>query len=184
MDTRSLGYLGLGALMAIVFVTLMGVPPAVWITVVLIAAGIGTTYLIRRAQDDGVDVASRMVAPDTDLSGHDPEPTTSDVPVRVSDVDVELVRAADEAEGTPAVWLHRSGGRRVHRYESPDAWVVQQVSTKDPDNPKKRVIGETLTFATESQATRAADDLAQGVRPTNEQTDRVAHPSLSVEPSL
>ena len=85
--------------------------------------------------------------------------------VPASPVEVALVRSADARAGKPAVWLHRYGGRRVHRYQSADAWVVEQVSTKDPDNPRKRVIGEPLTFASEAVAIAAADDLAQGVRP-------------------
>jgi hypothetical protein len=53
----------------------------------------------------------------------------------------------------------------VHRFATADGWVVQRVSTKDPDNPKKRVIGEPLTLGTEADAIAAADELAQGQTP-------------------
>ena len=172
MDTRNLGYLGLGALVAIIFVTLVGVPPAVWITVALIAAVVGVAYAVVQARASGLDIAARMVA-------QGPQPVVTEAPVAVeepppapalavpaSPVEVRLVRPADDVAGTTAVWLHRFGGRRVHRYRSADTWVVEQVSTKDPDNPKKRVIGEPLTFAREADAIAAADDLAQGHRPS------------------
>lgn len=190
MDTRSLGYLGLGALVAIVLVTLVGVPPAVWITALLLAGVVGLAYAVLRARASGIDIAARMVALDPQpgavekpVAAEGPatveapvaapalaaeEPATAQEPtpaVPASPVEVALVRPADTRAGKPAVWLHRYGGRRVHRYQSADAWVVEQVSTKDPDNPRKRVIGEPLTFASEAVAIAAADDLAQGVRP-------------------
>jgi len=162
MDTRKLGFLGLGALGAIIVVTLAGVPPAVWITLALVGVGIGITFVIREAQADGVDVANRIVVVNaTQADGAPPTTASTDT----SAVSVELVRAADERTGAPAVWLHRCGGRRVHRYSSEDGWVVQQVSTKDPDNPKLRTIGDAHSFATESEAILAAGDLAQGVAP-------------------
>jgi hypothetical protein len=78
---------------------------------------------------------------------------------------VEAVRVADGVTGAPAVWLHRSGGRRVHRFADGAGWIVQQVSTKDPDNPRKRIIGEPLTYTSEDEAIKAADNLAQGILP-------------------
>ena len=182
MDTRNLGYLGLGALVAIVFVTLVGVPPAVWITAALIAVVVGVAYAVYRARAAGTDIAARMAALNTESVAADPPaqtaPTTvpaspatvpaSPATVPASPVKVELVRPADYATGKPDVWLHRFGGRRVHRFEHADGWVVEQVSTKDPDNPKKRVIGEPLTFELEWQAIEAADALAQGVRPADQ----------------
>ena len=63
------------------------------------------------------------------------------------------------------MWLHRRGGRRVHRFRTEAGWTVQRVSTKDPDNPKKRVIGENLTFASEADAVAAANDMARGLDP-------------------
>jgi hypothetical protein len=192
MDTRSLGYLGLGALVVIVLVTLVGVPPAVWITAVLLAGVVGLAYAVLRARASGVDIAARMVAladqsgtvaepaaPGASIAAEEPatapalaveQPLAAEEPVAppvvpASPVEVALVRPADARAGKPAVWLHRFGGRRVHRYQSADTWVVEQVSTKDPDNPKKRTIGEPLTFASEAVAIAAADDLAQGIRP-------------------
>ncbi len=156
MDTRNLGYLGLAALVAIVLVTLIGVPPPVWLTAVFIIAGIGMTIVVLKAQADGTEDAERYMARSPRAPARTPTP---------SPVEVELVRPADGA-GTSAVWLHRHGGRRVHRFATADGWVVQQVSTKDPDNPRKRVIGEPLLLPTEAAACQAADHLAQGVRPT------------------
>jgi len=194
MDTRNLGYLGLGALVAIIFVTLVGVPPAVWITVALIAAVVGVTYAVVQARASGIDIAARMVA-----RGIQPVATEAAVPVveppvavedsppapapavPASPVEVQLVRPADGATGTTAVWLHRFGGRRVHRYRSADTWVVEQVSTKDPDNPKKRVIGEPLTFALEAAAIAAADDLARGARPSELVAVPPARPTFAAQ---
>jgi len=170
MDTRSLGYLGLGALLAIILVTLAGVPPAVWIAISLIAivVTLGATFIFRKAQADGADVAFRMVALEPTTVTDEPEASTAESPATTSPVEVELVRPA--AKDIPAVWLHRHGGRRVHRFRTADGWTVQQVSTKDPDNTRKRVIGETLGFATEPEAVQAADSLAQGVRPASNET--------------
>ncbi len=160
MDTRTLGYIGLGVLVGIVVATLVGVPPFIWITAAIVA--LVATAAVALGQSAGSSDASRM------LSREAPEPVAPEAPtpqpVRTSDVEMELVRPADE-DGTPAVWLHRRGGRRVHRFESADGWVVERVSTKDPDNPKKRIIGEPLTFASEADAIVAADELAQGQTP-------------------
>jgi hypothetical protein len=165
MDTRKLGYLGIGILLTIVAVTLLGVPPAVWLSVGLIAAMAVTIIVIERARAQGIDIAQQVVAlasaqTGAPRAGADDRSTSPDGDPAV---EVELVRPADEAAGTPAVWLHRRGGRRVHRFATADGWSVQQVSTKAPDNPRKRVIGETLTVASEYDAIRAADRLAQGV---------------------
>jgi hypothetical protein len=94
-------------------------------------------------------------------------------------VEVSLVRAADDAAGVVAVWLHRCGGRRVHRYATDGGWVVEQVSTKDPDNPKKRIIGRSISVKAEDEAVRAADNLAQGILP--EDVDSAA--ALGVPPA-
>lgn len=165
MDTRNLGYLGIGILLAIVAATLLGVPPVVWLSVGLIAAMVVTIIVIERARAQGIDIAQQVVALTSTQNGA-PRASTDDRPTLTGSdpaVEVELVRPADEAAGSPAVWLHRRGGRRVHRFATTDGWSVQQVSTKDPDNPRKRVIGETITVASEHDATRAADELARGM---------------------
>ena len=164
MDTHKLAYLGGGVLVAIIVVTIIGIPPGVWITLGLGAAVIGIGLVIRQAQADGVDIAERVAGMSAPTSMVAPPP--AEVAAHASDdVQVELVRPADEANDVTAVWLHRRGGRRVHRFATPEGWVVQRVSTKDPDNPKLRVIGETLTFATEGEAIAAANDLAHGLMP-------------------
>jgi hypothetical protein len=172
MDTRNLGYLGLGTLAIIIALTLVGVPPEIWIPLVAIAGFAGLVFVILHARASGSDLAGRVVArrntqvtpravePDAALA---PEPVVA--ATETKPVDVELVREHD-GNGTPAVWLHHRGGRRVHRYSTAEGWTVQQVSTKDPDNPKKRVIGETLVFAREADAIAAADDLARGDAPS------------------
>ncbi len=160
MDTRTLGYVGLGVLVGIVLATLIGVPPIFWIAAALIALVVGVAVVTARS--NGTDDAARMLARDNATTKPVKE-TSPPAPVSSPDVDVELVREA--GDGEPAVWLHRSGGRRVHRFETADGWVVQQVSTKDPDNPRKRVIGEPLNAASENEAVRLADDLVHGVRP-------------------
>ena len=168
MDTRHLGYVGLGMLVGIVGLTLLGVGAEIWIPLVLVGGLLGLAVVHARAS--GTDLAERVVA---NGSRHQPDPgqPPAEAPVTPSQpqtdakpVDVELVR---EADGTtaPAVWLHRCGGRRVHRYQSSDGWTVEQVSTKDPDNPRKRVIGEPLGFAREVDAVAAADGLARGLAP-------------------
>jgi hypothetical protein len=175
MDTRTLGYLGLGLLAAIVVATLIGVPPAIWIMAVLISLVIGLIVAVRQARQDGVDDAARMVAG----AGPHPLPTSqaqAPAPTPRSSVESELVRTADATTGTPAVWLHRRGGRRVHRFETANGWVVQRVSTKDPDNPRKRIIGKPLTLATEFDAIIAADELARGQAPT---TSFLEHANLA-----
>ena len=164
MDTRTLGYLGLGVLGVIVVATLIGVPPAIWISAMLAAVAVAVAVVVRQAQSDGVDDAARMMAVETSGPAATSEPLPA-APARPSSIQMELVRPADHKSGAPAVWLHRRGGRRVHRLETAEGWVVEQVSTKDPDNPKKRVIGETLTFAGEAEAISAADELAQGQAP-------------------
>ena len=160
MDTRTLGYIGLGVLVGIVVATLIGVPPFIWITAALVA--IVATAAVALGQSAGSNDASRMLSREEASPDVDAAPAPQ--PARTSDVEMELVRPADDA-GTPAVWLHRRGGRRVHRFATTDGWVVQRVSTKDPDNPKKRVIGEPLTFGAEADAIAAADELAQGQTP-------------------
>ncbi len=64
MDTRNLGYLGLGVLAATAVATLIGVPPIIWLSVVLAAVAIVIVLLvvIRRARSDGSDDATRMLA--------------------------------------------------------------------------------------------------------------------------
>lgn len=165
MDTRTLGNIGLGVLVGIVVATLIGLPPLIWITAAIVA--LVATVAVAVAQSNGASDAARMLSRG---NGRDPAPAPQPAapqPTRSSDVEMELVRPADDASGTPAVWLHRRGGRRVHRYAASGGWVVERVSTKDPDNPRKRVIGETLTFATEADAIAAADELAQGQAPAS-----------------
>ncbi|MGD8682841.1 MAG: hypothetical protein PVG27_02755 [Chloroflexota bacterium] len=165
MDTRNLAYLGGGVLVVIIGVTIIGIPPGIWIPLGLAAAAIGVGLVIRQAQADGIDVAARIMALSAGEPASEPAPSDSAEPAlpATQTGSYELVRPADEAAGVSAVWLHRHGGRRVHRFLTPDGWAVQQVSTKDPDNPKKRVIGETLTFSSQADAITAADDLARGV---------------------
>jgi hypothetical protein len=171
MSTQHLGYIGGGVLVAIVVVTLLGVPPELWISAVLIAAvvgAVGLAVLVHQAQADGSDVAQRFVA------GLPIGKPASDAPESVaveqaSDVEVELVRAADDSTDTPAVWLHRKGGRRVHRFRTEAGWTVERVSTKDPDNPRKRVIGESLVLGSEANAVAAANDLARGLAPSTDE---------------
>jgi hypothetical protein len=167
MDTRTLGYVGLGVLVGIVVATLIGIPPVIWIAAALVAL-VGTAAALL-ARSDGSNDAARM------LAREDPEPHARQH-VRTSDVEMELVRPADEVTGVSAVWLHRRGGRRVHRYGNADGWVVEQVSTKDPDNPRKRVIGAPVSAATEADAIRIADDMAHGTRPSE---GRMAAPDTS-----
>lgn len=160
MDTRTLGYIGLGVLVGIVVETLIGVPPFIWITAAIVA--IVASAAVGMGQSAGSSDATRMLSREEPPPVADKAPTPR--PTRTSEVEMELVRPADDA-GTPAVWLHRRGGRRVHRFATSDGWIVQRVSTKDPDNPKKRVIGEPLTLGTEADAIAAADELAQGQTP-------------------
>ena len=165
MSTQHLGYIGGGALVAIVVVTLLGVPPELWISAVLVATVVGLAVLVRQAQADGSDVAHRFVnGLPIGTTTDDGAATTATDPA--PDVDVELVRAADDDTGAPAVWLHRKGGRRVHRFGTDAGWTVHRVSTKDPDNPRKRVIGESLVLASEADAVAAANDLARGLSPS------------------
>lgn len=162
MDTRTLGYIGLGLLVGIVVATLIGIPPFIWITATIVA--IAVTAAVALAHAAGTSDAARMLPREMQEVTSEPRKPVARH-VRTSDVEMELVRPA--GDGSTAVWLHRRGGRRVHRYESAAGWVVERVSTKDPDNPKKRVIGESLTFASEADAIVAADELAQGRQPTS-----------------
>lgn len=183
METRNFGYLGVGMLVAIVGVTVIGVPPEIWIPLTVIAGVVGAILVVRKAQADGIDIAGRILARGAGQASHasvGSEPVREQ-PSAAHDIDVELVRAADEAAGLPAVWLHRRGGRRVHRFATAHGWVVQQVSTKDPDNPRKRVIGEARTVATEAQAIEAADELARGRGQDAGKASRVDRPTFSVE---
>ncbi len=163
MDTRTLGYVGLGVLAGIVVATLIGISPVIWIAAAIVAL-VGTAAILM-ARSDGSNDAARMLA-------HEAPATPAPLPARTSDVEMELVSEADASVDTPAVWLHRRGGRRVHRFETPDGWVVERVSTKDPDNPRKRVIGDPLTLTSEADAITAADELAQGQAPTTPVLDR------------
>jgi hypothetical protein len=166
MSTQRLGYLGGGVLVAIIIVTLLGVPPEVWMSVAIVAGLIGLIALVvvHQAQADGTDLAHRFLARQREAKPT--RSTTGRTAVEhAPDVEVELVRAPDVAAATPAVWLHRRGGRRVHRFSTGAGWTVQRVSTKDPDNPRKRVIGQSLTFASEADAVAAANDLARGLEP-------------------
>jgi hypothetical protein len=169
MDTRTLAYIGLGVLTGIVLATLVGVPPFIWIAASIVA--LGSTATVVMAQADGSSDAERMLARDASDRSPVSEPVAPGS-VRTSSVQMELVRPADGETGTPAVWLHRRGGRRVHRYQAAGGWVVQRVSTKDPDNPKLRIIGEPLAFAGEADAISAADELAQGQAPTTSFLER------------
>jgi hypothetical protein len=156
MDTRTLGYVGLGILVGIVLATLIGIPPFIWITAAIVALCV--TAAVALGLVDGTSDAARMLGltPADPAPSWEPEPP---LPERTSDVHMEVVRPAALGERVPAAW-------RVHRYERDGVWVVERVSTKDPDNPRKRVIGETLTFMTEADATAAADELAQGRTPS------------------
>ena len=174
MDTRTLGYVGLGVLVGIVVATLIGIPPAIWIAAALVAL-VGTAAVML-ARSNGSSDAARMLAAEEPAPPGTTAPTAPE-PQPSSGVEMELVREADDEAGTPAVWLHRRGGRRVHRYQTPVGWIVERVSTKDPDNPRKRIIGEPLALATEVDAITAADELAQGQAPTTSVLDR---PTLSV----
>lgn len=171
MDTRTLGYIGLGILVGIVLATLVGIPPFIWITVAIVALVV--TAAVAMGLVDGATDAARMLGrePSAPAPASPREPAVPE-PARTSDVEMELVRPADVVDRIPAVWLHRRGGRRVHRYEQDGAWVVERVSTKDPDNPKKRVIGEPLTFVSEADAITAADDMALGQAPDSPFPDR------------
>jgi hypothetical protein len=162
MDTRTLGYIGLGVLIGIVVATVIGIPPFIWITAAIVALVV--TAAVAMGLIDGSSDAARMLGLATPEPTPTREPVTPEV-VRTSEVEMEVVRPADLVERIPAVWLHRLGGRRVHRYEVDGRWIVERVSTKDPDNPRKRVIGEPLTFLTEADAIAAADELAQGATP-------------------
>ena len=62
MDTRVLGYLGLGILAATVVASLIGVPPTIWLSAVLVAVAIVLLVVIRQARSDGSDDATRMLA--------------------------------------------------------------------------------------------------------------------------
>ena len=181
MDTRSLGLIGLGALAAIIVVTFVGVPPEIWIPLLLVAAAAGLVLVFVGAQASGAKLAERMVAR-TAATGRRARAVAEAAPVATPAkpataklVETELVRDGDGA-AKPAVWLHRCGGRRVHRFAGEDGWTVQQVSTKDPDNPRKRVIGEPRTFAREADAMAAADDLARGLPPRTDQAMRLDRP--------
>jgi hypothetical protein len=197
MSTRHLGYLGGGALLAMIGLTVLGVPPEVWIPVTLVAAVMGLVLAVARARADGVEVAGRILAhhpsrrrPDAGTDAGAPARHHPSTGTRSSSdggggahgrpVDSELVRPADGVTGVVEVWLHRCGGRRVHRFARAGGWVVQQVSTKDPDHPRKRVIGASFTFESEAEAVRAADDLARGITPVPAPTPtRRKRPSLT-----
>ena len=171
MDTRTLAYIGLGVLTGIVLATLIGIPPVIWIAASIVA--LGTTAAVVMARSDGSSDAERMLARDTsDRSRASEPPSAAAEPVRASSVGMELVRSADDETGAPAVWLHRRGGRRVHRFQTTTGWVVQRVSTKDPDNPKLRIIGEPLAVAGEADAISAGDELAQGQAPSSSFLER------------
>lgn len=164
MDTRTLGTIGLGILAGIVVATLIGIPPFIWITAAIVA--LVATAAVAMGLVDGTSDAVRMLG----LGTSEPTPTREPAPpepMRDSDVEMEVVRPADLVDRIPTVWLHRLGGRRVHRYEVDGRWVVERVSTKDPDNPRKRVIGEPVAFLTEADAIAAADELAQGQTPSS-----------------
>lgn len=171
MDTRALGYLGLGVLVGIVVATLIGLPPGIWIATALVTLVGGTAVMLARS--DGSNDAVRMLSRVASAPSH-AEQTPEPAMPRTSDVGMELVRPADRGAGTSAVWLHRRGGRRVHRFETATGWVLERVSTNDPDNPRKRVIGEPLAFAREAEAIAAADELAQGRVPAAAVPERPA----------
>lgn len=209
MSTRHAGYLGAGILVGVIALGALQAPPLVWLLAIAAAVGAGLYLVVRAARATGVDLAHEILArmaPDP-APGHAPAPVTMPVAptTPVADhaadtaaapsarlgpevdvagtagepVDVTLVRAADADRGAVAVWLHRCGGRRVHRYAADGEWIVEQVSTKDPDNPRKRVIGRSRTFASEDEAARAADDLARGILPE----DVAAARALGVPPA-
>lgn len=163
MDTRTLGYIGLGVLVGIVVAALVGIPPFIWITTVVVTLVVTAAMALGLVAGHGD--AARVLARETSgprVNGTPSEPHA----VGASDVEMELVRPSDEEAGTPAVWLHRRGGRRAHRYQTSAGWVVERVSTKDPDDARKRIIGEPLLLAGEAEAVAAADDLARGQTPT------------------
>jgi len=188
MGTRNLGYLGFGVLVAIIGAAVLGVPPFVWLAASLLALVIGVVVVARLAQSDGTDIAGRILA----LNEYQPRRTsdaatttgttegsvTGIMSTKARLVEVELVRPVDEPQGKPAVWLHSCGGRRVHRFATAEGWTVQQVSTKDPDNPRKRIIGQRFAFASEAEAASAADDLARGYAPTTSDTPGRLDPTV------
>jgi hypothetical protein len=167
MSTRTAAYVAVGAFLLIGLVALTQVSP---LLALLVGAAIlicyGTYHLVNEAQADAKRVAERVARPATVA------PATTSVAEPAPhgpDVHVELICTIDD-ETSPDVWLHRCGGRRVHRYFSGGSWVVEQVTTKDPDNPKKRVVGTPLTFTDKAEAAEAADNLARGILP--EDVDR------------
>lgn len=62
MDTRHLGYLGVGVLAATMVATLIGVPPTIWLSAVPVAVAIVLLVVVRQARSDGSDDATRMLA--------------------------------------------------------------------------------------------------------------------------
>lgn len=175
MDTRTLGYIGLGVLVGIVLATLIGLPPFVWITAAIVTLVV--TAAMAMGLVAGSTDAARVLGREAPTSAAAASEPAAPELLRATDVEMELVRPADLVERIPAVWLHRRGGRRVHRYRQNGGWVVERVSTKDPDNPKRRVIGESLMFVSEAEAVVAADDLARGNAAASPFPDR---PQLAV----
>jgi hypothetical protein len=188
MNAQHAGYLGGGVLIAIILLVVLQAPPLVWLVAAIAAIVAAACVVSVVARTQGVDVAHEILArmgtatptgrpPRTHARGTAFDAASSSrgaratpdsrTAVRAADAPVEmtLVRSADEVAGSVAVWLHRCGGRRVHRYAGDDGWVVEQVSTKDPDNPRKRIIGTPLTFDSEAAAIKAACHLAQGILP-------------------
>ena len=184
MNAQHAGYLGGGVLIAIILLVVLQAPPLAWLVAAIAAIAAGAYVVTGIARSQGIDLAHEVLArmgpasaparahvTDTPVAADAPRGASGtrglrraahddDVPVEVT-----LVRPAGEADSSVAVWLHRCRGRRVHRYAGGDGWIVEQVSTKDPDNPRKRIIGTPLMFESEDEAIAAAHLLAQGIQP-------------------
>lgn len=193
MSTQQAVLLGGGVLVVLIASAALGAPALVWLTAALVTMAVGTFVVARIARSQGIDLA-RELARHTAVHGSSRatgQTASSTADRAVADeartervdgaegavaVEVTLVRPA--ADGAAAVWLHRRGGRRVHRYATDGGWVVEQVTTRDPDHPRKRTVGEPRVFSTEDEATRAADEVALGILPQ----DLAAARALGVPP--
>jgi hypothetical protein len=161
MNSRLARYFAAGILVGIVVLAALQVSAVVWLAAIAVAVVAAGAIVASAPGPDAVEEAPSQATPGTGAMAAAVAPEAADTPATT----VEVVRVADETRGTTTVWLHRSGGRRVHRFADGRGWTVQQVSTKDPDNPKKRIIGEPLSFTSEDEAVQGADNLARGILP-------------------